>query len=568
MLKRKSNQDDDKQIKHKKTEHKSELASRFNDSIVKIFITGSELDYDALYTGPESNEGGFGSGSVIDAARGLILTCAHVAGPQNIKTRVRLGSGIQKYQAKVVACDPDCDLAILQVDDPEFRAKAKNVSLGDFQKIGKQVTVVGYPWVGEELTTTSGTISANEVSHYTHGDGDLLLSMTSAPVNAGNSGGPAFDSNGNQVGVAFQAYDPDIAEGAGYLVSMPVIQHFLKRALKTINTGAPFVGIPALPLDVQNMLNPVFRSKYGMTQDMSGVRVRTIDPVADMNGLQVDDIILSIDGNKIQNDGTINTFPNICERLDYRYLITQKEIGDTVNFEVLRQGKKLQIPVVLKYLSGELKLAGRKDYTQDPCFYIKNGMFFQPLTREFLESSNGVSFNLFRNHEDGMLVNFPKKSANEQWVILSKVFNSDSTEGFEMMGGQNVIDSVNGVKISNMHDLVKAMETNQGNTYHFEMKNKAIIIVPVMKPEEIAEITKMFKLTKTHSDDLKPVIEAAKNSVQQKPVEKADKPVQQQTKTSAPSTKKLVIPSFGSGTQPQKRQENNQSSSNASSNKI
>jgi len=96
-------------------------------------------------------------------------------------------------------------------------------------------------------------------------------------------------------------------------------------------------------------------------------------------------------------------------------------------------------------------------------------------------------------------------------VLLGIVFSSPVTEGYAPhMFGSHLVASVNGKQISNIRDLVIAMETNTDSHLCIETTNKEKLILAITTPQEETEILLTYGITKTHSDDLLPIIQMAR----------------------------------------------------------
>jgi S1-C subfamily serine protease len=100
-----------------------------------------------------------------------------------------------KHRARVHAVGHACDLAVLAVDDRSFWAEGADtphpptpLSLGDVPHLQDQVTVVGFPQGGDNLSITSGVVSRIELTNYAHGAAQLLAIQLDAAINPGNSG--------------------------------------------------------------------------------------------------------------------------------------------------------------------------------------------------------------------------------------------------------------------------------------------------------------------------------------------------------------------------------------------
>ena len=147
-----------------------------------------------------------------------MLTNAHsVEHHTQVKLKKR-GSDV-KYVAKVLAIGVECDLALLTVEDDDFFEGIAPVQFGPLPHLSAPVSVIGYPIGGVAISITSGVVSRTEVTNYAHGGIDLLGVQIDAAINSGNSGGPAFNSKGECVGVAFQSLKHDDAENIGYVIT-------------------------------------------------------------------------------------------------------------------------------------------------------------------------------------------------------------------------------------------------------------------------------------------------------------------------------------------------------------
>lgn len=482
------------------------IPQELSTSIVKISCHKFSPDYGSPWKHGEEHET-VASGSVINKEKGWILTCAH-AGDSRAILKVRLANGIKDYHATVLVSDPDADLAIIHVEDPEFRHAATQLELGNFQALNSRIKVLGFPVTGEELTANPGYISSNELRNYVWGDGVNLTSMVTAPINPGINGGPVLNEQDQLIGVAFQSLNPGAVEGAGFIIPIPVIQQFLKGVSKTLKTGINSVGVPDLPVTLQNMQNSTLRKVYNMKPEHSGLRVCQIDPLAQVGELKINDIILSIDGHRIENDGKILSFPNICDRLDFLYLILQKQLGESIQLKVLRDGKELSFSVPLWHRAEELKLIGRKEFKYEPTYYIKNGLCFQPLTQNYGLSEQGILLQSVGDQTYGTIFDVPKTQPDQQLITISTVFDADITAGYETSQTIPVVNSINGFKIMNMRDVVHAMESNTKDFIHIELRARGKeITLGVATPEQEQKIAQRYHIQKTHSDDLTPLIQ-------------------------------------------------------------
>ncbi|MDQ6808510.1 MAG: serine protease, partial [Verrucomicrobiota bacterium] len=197
---------------------------KIQNSLVRITATEVEPDYKAPWNSGGIQRG-IGAGFIVEGNR--IITNAHVVSNARYLTAEREGDP-KKYPATVQFVAHDCDLAIVNVAAPEFFKNMKPLTLGGIPELESTVSAYGYPIGGERMSVTTGIVSRIDFQTYTHSSIDQHLAIQiSAQINPGNSGGPVMQ-NGKVVGVAFQGYSGDVAQGVAYMIPTPVVHRFLK----------------------------------------------------------------------------------------------------------------------------------------------------------------------------------------------------------------------------------------------------------------------------------------------------------------------------------------------------
>jgi len=193
-------------------------------SLVRITVTEQEPDYRAPWNAGTIGRG-VGAGFVIDGNR--IMTNAHVVSNARYLTVERDGDP-NKYSAKVLFVAHDCDLALITVSTPNFFKNMTPLQFGGIPELESVVSAYGYPIGGERMSVTTGIVSRIDFQLYSHSSVDQHLAVQiSAQINPGNSGGPVMQ-DAKVMGVAFQGYSGDIAQGVAYMIPTPVIRRFLK----------------------------------------------------------------------------------------------------------------------------------------------------------------------------------------------------------------------------------------------------------------------------------------------------------------------------------------------------
>ena len=167
-----------------------------------------------------------GSGVIVDAGRGLVVTNFHVV--QNARAvEVGLKDG-RHVPADPVAFAPDLDVAVLRIE-------ARNLSalpLGDSSKlqVGQSVVAIGNPF-GLGQTVTAGIVSATDRA-LARGDERRFI-QTDAPINPGNSGGPLIDAAGRVVGINSALFSPNRGQGnvgIGFAIPSDVVRRVVSQA--------------------------------------------------------------------------------------------------------------------------------------------------------------------------------------------------------------------------------------------------------------------------------------------------------------------------------------------------
>src|SRR5438045_1867111 len=309
---------------------------KIQKSLVRITSTEVEPDYRAPWnTGAIGR--GVGAGFVIEGPR--IMTNAHVVSNTRYLTVERDGDP-NKYPARVVFVAHDCDLALITVDSPEFFKNMIPLGFGGIPELESTVSAYGYPIGGERMSVTTGIISRIDFQLYTHSSIDQHLAIQiSAQINPGNSGGPVMQ-NAKVVGVAFQGYSGDVAQGVAYMIPTPVINRFLKDISDTHYDKYPDLGITYSKLQ-----NPAQRRFLGLKDDDRGVLVSTVVTAGPSAGIiQPGDVLLAIDDHPVPSDSHAELEG---ERAEFQEVVERKFNGDSVRLDVWRDKQPITVTIKL-----------------------------------------------------------------------------------------------------------------------------------------------------------------------------------------------------------------------------
>jgi S1-C subfamily serine protease len=304
--------------------------------VVYIQSTTTVRDFFGLYS--EAREGA-GSGSVIDD-QGNILTNYHVIANAE-KLTVNFGGG-RNYAARVVGRDPDTDLAVIRLLETP-KEPITVVPLGDSDRlvVGQKVLAIGNPF-GLDRTLTTGVISGLQRPIRAQNRRQIEGAIqTDASINPGNSGGPLLDSHGRMIGINSQIESPSGASaGVGFAIPVNIAKRIVPQLLRSGSVQRPKLGI--IPRDVESLSNQVrlpvsygvliWNTTPGSPAANAGLRgmVQTDD-----GDVELGDIIVGINGEKVGNND------------DLYKILNKHELGETVNVEIYRAGRRTTVPVRL-----------------------------------------------------------------------------------------------------------------------------------------------------------------------------------------------------------------------------
>lgn len=266
-----------------------------------------------------------GSGVIVDADKGYIITNAHVINDaQNVKITLLDG---RHYTAKIIGMDKPSDVALLQI-------KAKNLSaaqIGDSNKlkVGDFVAAIGNPF-GLHQSVTSGIVSA--LGRTTLGiETYENFIQTDAPINPGNSGGALINMQGQLIGINTAILAPDRGSiGIGFAIPSNMAKSVMLQLIEYGNVKRGMLGIGAQDI------TPELASAFNVSP-AEGAAVTQVLPgsPAQQAGLEVGDIINSINGVSVKNaSDVINT-------------IAFLRVDSKINIGLLRNNKRLNVNVLL-----------------------------------------------------------------------------------------------------------------------------------------------------------------------------------------------------------------------------
>ena len=320
------------------------VIERVSDAVVNISVVSerpaqlSPLYRDPFFApflppmspeGPVERQMSAGSGVIVDAEKGYVLTNNHViADATDMRVGLRDGRSVK---AELVGTDPATDIAVLKI--PAEGLTAVETGNSDALMVGDYVVAIGNPF-GLGQTVTLGIVSALGRSGINpQGYEDFI--QTDASINPGNSGGALITLDGRLVGINTAIIAPNGGGnvGIGFAVPVNMALAVMEQLVEhgTVVRGRLGVAIQDLTPDLAEAME---------IEAAGGAVVGSVDPgsAAERAGLRAGDAILAIDGHALRGSA------------DLRGRVGMRRPGDTVTLDIWREGERQSIDVTLDQL--------------------------------------------------------------------------------------------------------------------------------------------------------------------------------------------------------------------------
>jgi S1-C subfamily serine protease len=304
-----------------------------------VYITTMAVQQDPFSLRALEVPEGAGSGFVW-SDDGYIVTNYHVIADAE-GARVTLADQ-STWQAQLVGVEPDKDLAVLKIQAPKHLLPPIPLGTSSDLQVGQKVFAIGDPF-GFDQTLTTGVISGlgREIEAAPH---RLIQGViqTDAAINPGNSGGPLLDSAGRVIGINTAIVSPSGAyAGVGFAVPVDIVNRVVPRIIRGEPILKPGLGIRpaddylAERLGLEGVL--VLQIAPGSAADKAGLQPTRQDA---FGNVVVGDLIVAIDGQATRN------LDDLFRALD------SHEIGDTLTLTIVRNGRRMDVPVQLQARPG------------------------------------------------------------------------------------------------------------------------------------------------------------------------------------------------------------------------
>jgi len=270
-----------------------------------------------------------GSGVIIDAARGYVLTNHHVIENAD-DVQVTLADG-RTVKAEFLGSDRDTDIALIRIPAEKLTA----LPLGDSDQLrtGDFVVAIGNPF-GFSQTVTSGIVSAVGRSGI-RGLGYQNFIQTDASINPGNSGGALVNLAGQLVGINTASFNPQGSMAGNIGLGLAIPSNLARDVVEQLITKGVVVR-GTLGVETQN-LSPQIAQGLGLAEARGALVTRVLaGSAAAAAGLRAGDVVTAINGLRVDNAQALHNFEGL------------QPVGRVVELDVRRDGKPLQLKATLK----------------------------------------------------------------------------------------------------------------------------------------------------------------------------------------------------------------------------
>lgn len=384
-----------------------------------------------------------GSGFVIDAQEGIIITNNHVIADAD-EIVANFADGTQLV-AELIGTDPKTDIAVLKVDASQKELKAVSFAEIDTVRVGDWVLAIGNPF------GLGGSVSAGIVSAFgrdiNSGPYDNFI-QTDAAINRGNSGGPLFDMNGNVIGINTAIISPSGGSiGIGFSIPADLATNVIAQLREFGETRRGWLGVR-----IQTVTDDIAES-LGMDEAMGALIAGIIDggPVDD-GTLQLGDVLVEFDGETVDD-------PRELQRI-----VADTAVGKAVTVEIFRDGERQSVEFTLGRLEdGERLLADGGSADGDEMVDEDQAIALLGMTLSDLGDAQREEFGISEeNVETGVIITQVDEgsAAADKGIVAGDVIVEIAQEG--VVTPQDVVDAIEKLKEADRRNALLMLAGTDG----------------------------------------------------------------------------------------------------------
>ena len=342
----------------------ADIAEKANPAVVTI-LTEKKIDLSQSHRNiPQDNDlfrfffnqprqrefrsNALGSGVIVDARKGYIVTNNHVVEDMDEIT-IRLLDKTE-YDAAIIGRDPKSDLAVLQIDARGL----SDLDFGDSNdlRVGEWVIAVGSPFSANlSHTVTAGIVSAKGRGNIIQGDVYEDFIQTDAAINPGNSGGALLNSGGELIGINTAIYTNGFDrsnKGVGFAIPANMVKRVMSDLIDHGKVLRSWIGVQIQPIDESSAQAMGLNTRKGaLVADVVN------DGPAEKAGVETGDVILEFNGVKV----------NSVDHL--RNTVSASKPNRRYDLLIIRDGKKKTLKVRLEEMPGDEVLLASSSRPRD-----------------------------------------------------------------------------------------------------------------------------------------------------------------------------------------------------------
>ena len=413
------------------------MLEKVTPSVVNIATSGTVVQKSPLFNDPffrryfdvpqqrrERKRTGLGSGVILDAKEGYIVTNNHVIEKAD-DIVVTLSDG-RKLDATIVGRDPGADVAIIQVEAKNLTAiktaNSNKLRVGDF------VVAIGNPF-GLGQTVTSGIVSALGRSGLGIESYEDFI-QTDASINPGNSGGALVNLRGELIGINTAIVGPNGGSvGIGFAIPVNMAQQIIAQLIEHGEVKRGRLGFTAQDL------TPELAEAFDIDQRQGVVVARVEeDSAAEKAGMRAGDVIIAVNDDSVEDSA------------DVRNMIGLIRVGTKIEIDIIRDGKQKRLVAKIAEVKSKT-IAGKK---------LSNKLDGAELTLAEIDQRNGQSAPV---------------------ILISKLEAGSPAAASGLRGG-DIILSVNKRPVSTFKEMEQAIKVeSRGLLLNIQRGNRGLFIL-------------------------------------------------------------------------------------------
>ncbi|MBI9015795.1 MAG: PDZ domain-containing protein [Phycisphaerae bacterium] len=446
-----------------------DLSDKFKVSMAYVEVTTYPWEtFQSWKQGDPGTSGGYGIAVAKDE---IIYPANKVIDATDIKVKPFGQDDFVKASVKIT--DYESNLALLKLETEKMAQPMVPVEFYDIYKKGAEVEFF--------KLKSNGVVDSGRAFIDDHQVSGISISYTRhlyfklANVSQALSSGEIITLDGKPIGMGSWSS----GSNSGGIVVAKVINHFLED-----NKDGVYKGFPTPAFSTTRLIDPTMRRYLGVPAEIkNGCYVTNVNPIgtgADV--LKKGDVILAIDGKELDAYGRY--MDPIFKEMSYYPLITDKQIGDNIKFEIYRDGKKMELDVTAANFKVEEMLIDYYTYGKQPEYIITNGFVFHKLTRPYV-TAQGAGRALPRI--EGYLNDESYKATKDRQdiVVLTFTIPLPTNRGYQNYS-QLVVKNVNGTKISNIAQMDQLLAENKEEFHVIQFEgNYPDLVIPVAQAKEI-----------------------------------------------------------------------------------